>query len=167
MYNVNLYYNSSDEHEINKALTLVASNVQCNFKAPVDVENPEITISATDAYDRVNYAYIGEFGRYYYVTPIVKNNQIITYQMKSDPLMSFKGGILSSPAVISRNPWVYDKYIPDNKLPIESRTARAVFPFSGTHFSGTNNSYILTTIGGGGTDIPDHWGNNSNNGGGE
>lgn len=153
-YNVDLYYNSSDIHEINKALTLVASNVECDFKAPVDVETPEITIMATDAYDRVNYAYIGEFGRYYYVKPIVKNNQIITYELQSDPLMSFKAGVLSSPAVIARNPWVYDKYIPDSRLPVESRTIRGLIQFPQNHFDGHYNCYVLTTIGGGGRVIP-------------
>lgn len=155
MYNVNLYYNSSDKHELNKALTLVASDVACDLKAPVDAVRPVITIAATDAYDRVNYAYIPEFQRYYYATPVVKNNQIITYELKSDALMSFKGGILSSPAVIARNPWSYDKYIPDNKLPVESRTVKGVIKFPSNHFAGNNNTYILTTIGGGYYNYPD------------
>ena len=150
MYNIDLYYNGSDVHDFNKALTTVATAVACDIKAPVDVENPEITISAADAYDRVNYAYIAEFGRYYYAKPIVKNNQIITYQLKSDPLMSFKNSILNSKAVVSRNPWHFDLYIPDNKMPIEARKACAVLKFPTTDtFKGTNNSYILTTLGSG------------------
>ena len=71
MYSVDLFYNGSDEHVINKVLTPVASGVSCDLKAPIDVEYPVITIAATDAYDRVNYAYIAEFGRYYYVKPVV------------------------------------------------------------------------------------------------
>lgn len=147
-YNINLYYNGSDTHDINKALTAVALDVACDFKAPVDIENPEITIAATDAYDRANYAYIAEFGRYYYLKPIVQNNQIITYQGLSDPLMSFKSAILASNAVIKRNPWHFDKYLPDEKMPIEARKACAVLKFpTTTTFDGSNNSYILTTIG--------------------
>ena len=148
-YNVNLYYNSSDTHALNKSLTLVAGNVACDFKAPIDTVRPVITIAATAAYDKVNYAYIPEFGRYYYANPVVKNSQIITYELKSDALMSFKSGICSSPAVIARNPWKYDKYIPDSKLPVESRTVKGVIKFPMNHFAGTNNSYILTTVGGG------------------
>lgn len=148
MYNINLYYNSSDEHDINKAITLVASNVSCDLKAPVDVEYPVITIAATDAYDKVNYAYIPEFGRYYYAKPVVKNNQIITYELTSDPLMSFKAGILTSPAVIARNAYAYDLYVHDSKMPIETRTAKAVLKFPNRSvFGGNNNTYILTTLG--------------------
>lgn len=157
-YNVDLYYNSSDKHELNKALTVVASGVACDLKAPVDAVRPVITIAASDAYGRVNYAYIAEFGRYYYVTPVVKNNQVITYELKSDALMSFKTGIKASPAVIARNPWQYDKYLPDNKLPVESRTVKGTIKFPNSHFSGTNNSYILTTIGGGYNSYPEEGG---------
>lgn len=160
MYSVDLFYNGSDEHDINKVLTPVASGVSCDLKAPVDVEYPVITIAATDAYDRVNYAYIAEFGRYYYVKPVVKNNQVITYELTSDPLTSFASGIKSSKAVISRNPWQYDKYIPDSKLPVESRTVKGTIKFPNNHFVGTNNSYILTTIGGGYNSYPEE-----NNGG--
>lgn len=160
-YNVDLYYNSSDKHELNKALTLVADDVACDLKAPVDTVRPVITIAATDAYDRVNYVYIAEFGRYYYANPVVKNNQIITYECKSDALASFKSGVMASPAVVARNPWSYDKYIPDNKLPVESRTVKGVIKFPNNHFAGNNNTYILTTIGGGYYNYPDE----ENNGG--
>lgn len=147
-YVVDLYYNGSDTHDMNKALTAVALGVTCELKAPVDVVNPEITINATDAHDRVNYAYIAEFGRYYYAKPITKNGQVITYELKSDALMSFKTGIKASKCVISRNPWHFDMYLPDSKLPIEERKACAVLKFPVTDaFSGANNSYILTTIG--------------------
>lgn len=147
-YIVDLYYNGDDVHDLNKSITLVASGVQCDLKAPVDRAHPEITIAATDAYDKANYAYIAEFGRYYYLNAIVKNNQIISYQGKSDPLMSFKTGIKAAPAVIARNPWHFDKYLPDTEMPIEARKACAVLKFPTTStFDGNNNSYILTTIG--------------------
>lgn len=142
---IKLYVTGSDEHEVNKLLSDVGT-FQCELKAPVDVENPEITVSGNAL--NANYAYIASMGRYYYLTPITRNNSIVRYQGKSDPLMSFKGAVLSSPAVVSRNPWHFDLYLPDNKLPIESRTASAVIKFPQNYFNGANNCYILTTIGG-------------------
>lgn len=142
---IKLYVTGSDEHEVNKLLSDVGT-FQCELKAPVDVENPEITVSGNAL--NANYAYITSMGRYYYLTPITRNNSIVRYQGKSDPLMSFKSAVLSSPAVVSRNPWHFDLYLPDNKLPIESRTASAVIKFPQNYFNGTNNCYILTTIGG-------------------
>ena len=146
-YSCTLMNNTSNPNVINKVTSSVA-DVACDFKAPVDVENPEDYIAATDAYDKVNYMYIAEFGRYYYAKAIANNGQTITYQCQSDPLMSFKSAILSSPAVIARNPWHFDMYIPDSKYPVEARTLTATlkFPNAGT-FDGSNNSYILTTLG--------------------
>lgn len=146
-YTVQLYKNSSNPNALNKSISLQAT-VTCEFKAPMDRERPTIYISATDAYDGVNYVYIPEFNRYYFANCIGGTSQTLTFECLSDPLMSFKSGILSSPAVIARNPWHYDKYLPDNRLPVESRTVRGTFKFpNASLFDGSKNCYILTTIG--------------------
>ena len=149
-YAVNLYVNSSDTNRLSKNISFKAS-ADCDFKAPIDVENPTIYINAGAEYDDVNYLYIPEFGRYYYAKCIGGTSNTLTFECTSDPLMSFKSGILNSPAVIARNPWRYDKYIQDNRLPVEARTYRETrkFPVT-TPFNGSDNCYILTTIGTGG-----------------
>lgn len=146
-YTISLYKNTSGIHHINKSITLIADTV-CELKNPQDVETPEIYIAATDAYDGVNYVYIPEFGRYYYAKALPGRGQTITFSCESDPLMSFKAGVKAAPAVISRNPWHWDLYVHDPKMPVEARTASAVIKFPGTHFNGQNNCYILTTLGG-------------------
>ena len=146
-YTVSLYANTSNPNVIHKSITKLA-DVTCDFKKPVDVENPEIYISATDSYDKCNYMYIPEFGRYYFCRAIAGTGQTITFQCVSDPLMSFASAILASPAVIARNPWKYNMYIPDDKMPIEARTMKGSFKFpNSTLFSGSANCYILTTVG--------------------
>lgn len=147
-YTVNLYINSSNPNVLDKSLSGKTS-VTCEFKRPIDVENPEIYISASDTYDTYNYCYIAEFGRYYFMKCIGGTSQTLTFQCTSDPLMSFKTAIRASKAVIARNPWKYDLYIPDPNMPIESRVVRGTFKFPQNHFSGVNNCYILTTLGSG------------------
>ena len=151
-YSVNLYKNSSDANYFNKAISLQAT-VSCEFKQPIDVENPTIYINASDDYDGVNYIQIPEFGRYYFAKCIGGTSNTLTFECVSDPLMSFKGAILASPAVISRNPWHYDKYLHDDRLPVEARSYRQSIPFSTnkTAFNGTHNCYVLTTLGTGGS----------------
>lgn len=149
MYTVNLYVNSSDVNRMYKNIALKAT-VECTFKAPISVDHPTIYIGASDAYDDVNYIYIPEFSRYYFATCTGGTSATLTFDCVSDPIMSFKNGILNSPAVIARNPWHYDKYIHDPKLPVESRNARGTFKFpNSSHFNGSHNCYILTTIGNG------------------
>lgn len=143
--NITLYNTGSDPNELNKTLSAIGT-YSCTLKTPVDVENPEIRINGTAL--NANYAYIPDTGRYYHLTPITQNNAFVVYQGKSDPLMSFKPGLLQSEAVISRQAWHWDLYLPDNEMPIETRTASAVLKFPQNHFSGADNCYILTTIGG-------------------
>ena len=144
--NVKFYITGDNPNVMNKSLTQIAS-VDCDIKEPVNKERPEIYVSGNLI--GVNYAYIADFGRYYFVYPTGEHAVTTRLQLESDPLMSFKAGILASPAVVARNPWHFDLYVPDNNLPIEARTASAVLKFPGRDFDGTNNTYILTTIGSG------------------
>lgn len=145
-YTCTLYTMTGDPHSFNKTLSALG-DFSCDFKNIIDVETPEVYVAAGAAYDQANYMYISEFGRYYYAKARAGTGNVITFECVSDPLMSFKDQILASPAVIARNPWHFDLYVPDPKLPIEARTTSAVLKFTGDHFSGSNNSYILTTIG--------------------
>ena len=140
------YVTGDNPNVMNKTLSQIAS-LDCNIKEPVNKESPEIYVSSNLM--GANYAYIADFGRYYFVYPTGEHAGTTRLQLESDPLMSFKEGILSSPAVVARNPWHFDLYVPDPKLPIEARTASAILQFPNqTVFDGNNNTYVLTTIGG-------------------
>ena len=145
---VTFYNNSSNAHTVNKDLTLIAT-VQVKLKEPIDIERPEILLSGAQGAIKANYVHIPELGRYYYCHSELERGQLVRFVCDlSDPLMSFKAALLASPAVISRNPWKYDKYLPDEKMPIESRNIRSSFEFPQDYFNDLNNCYILTTLGG-------------------
>lgn len=146
-YTCTLYTMTGDPHSFNKSLSSLG-DFSCDFKNIIDVETPEIYVAAGAAYDQANYMYIPEFGRYYYAKARAGTGNVITFECESDPLMSFKSQILACPAVISRNPWHFDLYVPDPKLPIEARTASAILKFPNNPFNGSNNCYILTCVGG-------------------
>lgn len=145
---VTFYNNSSNAHAVNKSLNLIAT-VQVKLKEPIDIERPEILLSGAQGAIKANYVHIPELGRYYYCHSELDRGQLVRFVCDlSDPLMSFKSALLASPAVIARNPWHFDLYLPDPKLPIEARTASAILKFPNNPFSGSNNCYILTTLGG-------------------
>ena len=146
-YSCTLYVNSSGTDYLNKNLS-AGTTLSCEFKAPVDVENPVVYVSGGASLDGFNYMYIPEFGRYYFAKPVGGTGNTITFECVSDPLMSFRDQILGCPAVISRNPWHWDLYLPDPKIPVEARTISAVKKFPENHFRGNNNCYILTVLGG-------------------
>lgn len=147
---VTFYNNSSNAHAVNKALSLIAT-VTVKLKEPIDIERPEILLSGAQGSIKANYVHIPELGRYYYCHSELERGQLVRFVCDlSDPLMSFKTALLASPAVVARNPWHFDLYLPDPKLPVERRTASAILKFPETEkFKGQNNCYILTTIGSG------------------
>lgn len=147
-YTVDLYTNTSDPNQFRKAIAF-RSSATCDFKSSMDVENPTVYIAADDSYADVNYLYIPAFKRYYFAKCIGGTSQTLTFECISDPLMSFRAGILSSPTIIARNSYHYDKYLPDGEMPVESRTIRSTFKFPNNHFDGSGNCYVLTTIGSG------------------
>lgn len=148
-YEVQLYKNTSGTHHTSKTL-ISFGTVQCDIKDVTNKERPLITIAATDFYDGVNYIYIPHFGRYYYASVDVGRGQVVTYDCKSDPLMSFRSQILQCPVIVTKNPWKYDMYLPDPDLPVESRTVKSILKFPNNPFNGNFNSYIITTLGPGG-----------------
>lgn len=144
---VDFYITGDNPKVMNKQLTLIASNVDCDIKEPTSKDSPYLFTTGDLAH--VNYAYIAHFNRYYWVYPETGLGITTRYRLESDPLMSFRNAILASPAVIARNPWHFDLYVPDPKMPIEARTASAVLKFAANPFDGNNNCYILTTLGSG------------------
>ena len=142
-----LYNNTSNPNVMTKSITSVGT-YNTDPKGDIDVENPVIYLSGAIP-SNANYMQISDLGRYYYIKAVTRLGNAFEVVGQSDPLMSFKSAILASPAVIARNPWHFDLYVPDPKLPIEARTVSSVIPFTQNPFSGTDNCYILTTLGSG------------------
>ena len=73
-----------------------------------------------------NYAYIADFGRYYYIDDVVgEYNSIVTLYMRSDPLMSFKDPILDLDVVALRNEYNYDLDLVDDKTVMSTKVKTA------------------------------------------
>lgn len=144
---INLYKNSSDIIEVNKSINEVLSltgtiKEGTSFTTPsilielsniekyyelVDSDDNEIVDDLDDIVDAslitlndFNYAYITEFKRYYYINDIVvENNRLFRLNMSVDVLMSFKDYYLELDALVSRNEYLYDVKIEDDKMPYE------------------------------------------------
>lgn len=121
---INLYTSTADPKIVNKTnyLTEIGStSIIITPKASLDILNPVIDINYNANYITANYAYISDFGRYYYVdSATVQIGQIITLSMSVDPLMSFKDDILGATACITRSESIGGPTaVNDDKLPID------------------------------------------------
>lgn len=122
--------------------------IQCSVKEPCNLLNPVITITKSDlqGWNRVNYAYIDEFDRYYFMgSPQMDTAGRLTVQLTIDPLMSNKAAILGVKCVIMRSETVYNKMIRDDKAPV--RASRAIRYVKVGSFP-QSECYVLTADGG-------------------
>lgn len=98
--NLRLCVNNSEKNKINKSLTagVILSGTLRNES---NVVNPSIVINI-DNPTIYNYAYIEDFGRYYFITDYISlRTGIWQINLKSDVLMSFKDSILASSVLIN------------------------------------------------------------------
>lgn len=145
---IDLMNNASKDIVVNKSLSTIAS-LSGDFRATVDALRPTIIVDGAVA-SNVNYAYIPDFGRYYYVTDRQELTKDLTeLSLYTDVLKSFATQLANASGIVKRNENNYDMYLDDNKIPISARKAIAIRRFSGTSpFGATARSISLTVFGG-------------------
>lgn len=143
-----LYYTDSENNQLSKDIELV-STLTGTFRNESGIIRPQILIEATTL-GNVNYAYISEFHRYYYIKEIetIRNN-IWLLHLEVDPLMSFKSDIRRMQVILLETESTgADNYLADDRVwvaKVKDKTSVIQFP-SGLLSSG---EYILITAGGG------------------
>lgn len=122
---------------------------------------PVITVEISGAFD-YNYAYIADFGRYYFISKIeIQRNKLFRLELRVDVLMSNSTSILNSNATVlySQN-YSNNSNIPDSEYAYENKEdfdtyifkkqgsplPEDLFNLSG-NFLMESNSLILVTVG--------------------
>ncbi|MCQ2088078.1 MAG: hypothetical protein MJZ37_08480 [Bacilli bacterium] len=120
---------------------------------PCDVLAPNFTIDYTQNRSLCNYCYIPSLGRYYYVTCSLDTAKRLHVSCTVDPLMSWANSIKQCNATIIRKENGSPTIIPDSKLPIQpgKKSIAAIHGSSGFFNTNLTQSYLLTVIGGEGT----------------
>lgn len=102
MFDVILMTNTSPKNYLDKNLTTV-STVSGVLRDESNIVNPSILVEMNSVPAVVNYLYVGEFGRYYFVNDIVSvRNGLWRFDCTSDPLTSFKSQIRACTGIIKR-----------------------------------------------------------------
>ena len=129
---INLYANYSDKNVMDKNISIL-NTVTGTLRDDCSIINPVIAIEGMTAEEltKANYAYIPDFGRYYYINNINLKKQLYEMQMHVDVLMSFKDGIRLNNAVISRQQKSYNLYLRDGVFKCEAGDIIQIKQFSG------------------------------------
>lgn len=122
--------------------------VSGTLREPCDVFNPEIELEYNSTYLIKNYAYIPEFGRYYYYKepPTITGNRIVLH-LHGDSLYNFRNSVYASQCIAERSSSHYDLMLPDSVVLGEQgyTVFNRVLPYQ---FTPNNGQYILTIAGG-------------------
>lgn len=144
---IELYNNFSDPTVVHKKMSLVAT-CTCEITQSVDVDEMDLLLDMDSNVNTCNYAYIADFGRYYFLTPgIINGNQMIMHA-SSDPLTSFWGSYSASQCVAERSSSHGNANLPDELLPFKPNPKIIVRQLAtGFTPTSTGGCYIIT-IGG-------------------
>ena len=136
---IKFYNNLSDKVVVDKNITQIGSDMTGTLRDDCSIVDPVIKVEGIVGSNLAscNYAYIEEFGRYYYITNIVCSGKLFEVHMHVDVLMSYKSGIRSNSAVISRQENNYNLYLQDGvfKTYSQPHIQIAQFPNGFTDFN--------------------------------
>lgn len=92
-FTISLFKTASENNRVVKTLT-DEKQLSGELRNQTSVLNPSIRIESADNISTYNYAYISEFGRYYYITDIVSvRTNCWVVSLRCDVLMSYKDEI--------------------------------------------------------------------------
>ena len=158
-------YNQNYENNVVDKRVAGGMILDCKLKDSCSVQNPVILINSGNI-SSMNYMYIEDFKRYYFITDIVcVRNELWEVHAKVDVLNSFKNGIRQNKAIILRtedkrySDKLFDDSLCQTTLRVDRHNKIMNFPKKGFELPSdektatTNIPFILVTIGTGGINI--------------
>lgn len=145
-FTISLFKTNSENNRVVKTLT-DEKQLSGELRNQTSVLNPSIRIESADNISTYNYAYISEFGRYYYITDIVSvRTNCWVVSLRCDVLMSYKDEIKTITGVVVRQESNPNKLLVDRLERIQSDKEIDILYYPDA-FS-KNLQYILVTAGG-------------------
>lgn len=129
-------------------MSAIVSNVSCELKEDTSIIDPIVEISdrRITNWSNINYMYIAEFGRYYFIQDVSYGVGGVAYvRGHVDVLMSNANAIYGLTCLISRQEFQFNRYFSDKLMPVRVN-AKYVFKNVGALPNAKTN--VLTVDGG-------------------
>jgi hypothetical protein len=114
------FENKSDERYMNKALELKYDNIPIEILNPSSIEEPTIKVSTGLIGKNVNYVWLSDLERYYFIRSWNFENGYITLICEEDYLYSHKNEIYRQNVIVSRNETLFDRYLEDDRIKVRN-----------------------------------------------
>lgn len=145
-FTISLFKTASENNRVVKTLT-DEKQLSGELRNQTSVLNPSIRIESSDNISTYNYAYISEFGRYYYITDIVSvRTNCWTVSLRCDVIMSYSDQIKAITGVVVRQESNPNKLLVDRLERLQSNKEIDILYYPDA-FS-KNLQYVLVTAGG-------------------
>lgn len=96
---------------------LASDSVTGVLRAGSSVVEPEIEVEGYTAFASYNFAYIPEFGRYYYIIDVIQEyNGLVIFKMRCDVLTTYANDIKNQMAVVERNANKFNLFLSDSAI---------------------------------------------------
>lgn len=151
---IKLYRTNDDNRVINKTLELLKTK-NVILKDNVNISSPTFILKyVKNLFENMNYCYISEFKRYYYiVNKECLDSEHYKITLSCDVLMSFKDSFINTPALINRtsNKGYSNKELSDSHIQTTSQKIIMTEKIESDVFNVTDYSqckYLLNCLGG-------------------
>lgn len=154
MIGINLYVCTDENNRLNK--TSLSGNIAMSgtFRSDVSVMSPVFQMETSTNISAYNYAYIPDFGRYYFITDIkaVRNN-LWELSLKCDVLMTYRTALNDVPIIAGRAENGYNQMLQDGERATYKDTRIQTYNFPRS-LDANGRKYYLVLTGGTDTFIP-------------
>ena len=143
-----LYNNTFPLNNIHRTLTTVGT-ISGHLKEGCNILSPDITINYNSTYLAANYAYIADFGRYYYYreAPTIQGDTMVL-RLEADTLYNYLSEVLNAECIAERSSNRFNLMLKDSALLGEVGFHYFSRSFTGGEsFTPDNGKYILMTGG--------------------
>lgn len=141
-----LYNNSSNNNVVHKSLSSVAT-VNIEATEGFSVDNGRFRMTRNDNYLNVNYMYVPDLHRYYFIQVEIENGSFMIINAESDPLTSFWDYYKNSSCIAKRSSNKYSINLEDDRI-VKSLKPTIIYRKMGSAFTPSNvNNYVLTLSG--------------------
>ena len=143
---IDWYRNTTPKNRLNRNLTGHLQSTGHLVEGSTII-NPVIKMSYNAYQANINYAYIADFARYYFIEDYKIEGDAIYIYMHVDVLYTYRNIILASQCIASRSSSNYNVNLVDNMIQTEEgyRYNVSQLPYS---FDPSTGSYILMVTGG-------------------
>lgn len=145
-HTIALYQYTGDSRVVSKQLGAAVSEHSFLLKDGCSIDKPTISFSATaNIMATLNYAYIADFGRYYWITDRNSTvNGVVELTLESDPWTSFATQLRGVTATVDRSASNWQGFLYDNGYQLLAYKTAAIRNFPNAI---DDDTMILTTVG--------------------